>query len=92
MHSNDRPNIRLVVRSLTFAAKSFQDLAFLILDKFEAGNPPPEKFLIFFDDQKEAERACKYLRARFPLTLQDRIPWFHSIITDKTRQDDVEAM
>ena len=69
LRSNDRPEIRLVVRSLTFTAKSFQDLCFLVPDNFEDGDPPPDKFLIFFDDRKEAERACKYLRARFPPSL-----------------------
>ena len=92
MRSNDCPEIRLVVRTLAFTVKSFQDLNFLIPDKFEEGDPPPDKFLIFFDDCKEAERACKYLRARFPPSLRDKIRWFHSVITDKTRQDDVEAM
>jgi superfamily II DNA helicase RecQ len=92
MRSNDRPEIRLVVRSLTYTAKSFQDLNFLIPDNFEEGDPPPDKFLIFFDDRKEAERACKYLRAQFPPSLRDKIRWFHSVMTDKTRQDDVEAM
>ena len=41
MRSNDRPEICLVVRSLAFAAKSFQDLNFLIPDKFKEGDPPP---------------------------------------------------
>ena len=92
MRSNDRPEIRLVVRSLTFTAKSFQDLGFLIPDNFKEGDPPLEKFLIFFDDRKEAERACKSLRARMPPSLREKIRWFHSVITDKTREDDVEAM
>ena len=92
MHLNDRPEICLIVWTLTFTAKSFQDLNFLIPDNFEEGDPPPDKFLIFFDDHKEAERACKYLRAQFPQSLWDKIRWFHSVITDKTRQDDVEAM
>ncbi len=92
MYSNDRPEIQLIVRSLTFTAKSFQDLGFLIPDGFKEGDPPPPKFLIFFDNQKEAARACKYLRSRIPLSLCHKIRWFHSVITDKTREEDVEAI
>lgn len=55
MQSNDRPEIQLVVQSLTFTVKSFQDLAFLIPDGFKEGDQPPPKFLIFFDNWKEAE-------------------------------------
>jgi hypothetical protein len=47
-----------MARSLVFPAKSFRDLAFLIPDNFKEGDPPPPKFLIFFDNTKEAERAA----------------------------------
>lgn len=41
MCSNDRPEISLAVRVLAFPASSFQDLAFLIPEAFQEGDPPP---------------------------------------------------
>jgi ATP-dependent DNA helicase RecQ len=70
--SNDWPEIGLMACSLVFPANSFQDLAFIISDNFKEGDPPP-KFLIFFDNTKEAERVAKYLQCHLPLSRKCQI-------------------
>ena len=92
LRSNDRPEISLMARGLVYPAKSFQDLAFLIPDSFKEGDPPPPKFLIFFDNTKEAERAARYLRRRLPQSLHENIKYFHSTMTPHYREDELDAM
>ncbi|KAF8838497.1 hypothetical protein BDN67DRAFT_991270 [Paxillus ammoniavirescens] len=48
--SSDQPNIEIGIRKIKYVMSSFADLAFLIPDGIKVGNPPPPKFLIFFDD------------------------------------------
>jgi superfamily II DNA helicase RecQ len=90
--SNDRPNIHLVVREMKYAASSFADLAFLIPDNIKDGGEPPEKFLVFFDNTKEAEAATKYLRTRLPPNLRDKVKWFHSTMTSWYREEEFQAL
>lgn len=92
IRSNDRPEICLMARGLVYPAKGFQDLAFLIPDNFKDGDPPPPKFLIFFDNTKEAERATKYLQRRLPQSLNEKIKYFHSTMTPHYREDELEAL
>ena len=92
IQSNDQPEIGLMARSLVFPAKSFRDLAFLIPDDFKEGDPPPPKFLIFFDNTKEAERAARYLRRCLPLSLQENIKYFHSTMTSHYRENELDAL
>ena len=92
IYSNDRPEIRLMVRGLVCAASSFQDLAFLIPKNYREGDAPILPFLIFFDNTKESERACKYLRTLLPQSLWLKIRWFHSTMTQYFREDKAEAM
>ncbi|KAF8983860.1 P-loop containing nucleoside triphosphate hydrolase protein [Cyathus striatus] len=47
----------------------FKDLAFLIPDELDV---PPPKFVIYFDDTKETQEACKYLRAQLPELLKNK--------------------
>ena len=53
VRSNDRPNVYLTVERLRHAAKSFQDLNFLIPKDWKDGDPHPPKFILFFDNIKE---------------------------------------
>jgi superfamily II DNA helicase RecQ len=55
IRSNDHPEIYLIIQGLKFPANSFKDLAFLIPENIQEGDLLPEKFLIFFDNTKEAE-------------------------------------
>jgi superfamily II DNA helicase RecQ len=92
LYSNDRPEIRLMVRGLVCPANSFKDLAFLIPEGFQETDDAPPPFLVFFDNTKESERACKYLRSRLPRSLWDKVRWFHSTMTQQYREEQVEAM
>ncbi|KAF5381314.1 hypothetical protein D9615_008286 [Tricholomella constricta] len=51
LRSNDRPEIRLMVRALSFPASSFRDLDFLIPKGFKDGDPPVPKFLVYREDE-----------------------------------------
>ncbi|EMD34258.1 hypothetical protein CERSUDRAFT_55318 [Gelatoporia subvermispora B] len=90
--SNDRPDIAIGVRRMRHAADSYHDLDFLIPDNFKDGDPPPPKFLIFFNNIREAESAAQHLRSRLPEHLRQKVKWFHSIMSDKYRNDEFEAL
>ncbi|KZT63806.1 hypothetical protein DAEQUDRAFT_770277 [Daedalea quercina L-15889] len=95
LRSNDHPDVHLAVRKMQYAAASFKDLDWLIPNSFKDfkdGDSPPKKFLIFFDSTKEAEKATKYLQARLPEPLQDKIKWFHSIMSPEYRSEEYEAL
>jgi superfamily II DNA helicase RecQ len=92
IYSNDRPEIRMMVRGIVCPVNSFKDLAFLIPEGLHEGDDAPPPFLVFFDNTKEAERACKYLRTRLPRSLWGKIRWFHSTMTQHYREEQVEAM
>lgn len=76
--SNDQPNIHLVVREMKYPISSFKDLAFLIRENWKPGDPPPPKFLIFFDSIADSIEAAKFLRGRLPLEYRHTIKWFNS--------------
>jgi superfamily II DNA/RNA helicase len=92
IRSNDRPDIRLMVWGLVFPALSFKDLEFLIPKGYKDGDPPIPEFLIFFDNTKEAERACRYLRTLLPLSLRNKIKYFHSTMTQAYRDEELAEM
>lgn len=92
LRSNDRPDIHLMVRGLTFPANSFKDLAFLVSNGHQDGASPVAKFLIFFDNTKETEAACRYLRSLLPPSHRDQIKYFHSTMTQTYRECEVEVM
>ena len=83
-----------MVRGLTFPANSFKDLAFLIPNGYQNGDSPASvaKFLVFFDNTKETEAACHYLRLRLTPSDQNRIKYFHSTMTQGYRECELEAM
>jgi superfamily II DNA helicase RecQ len=90
--SNDQPNIHLIVQEIKYSVSSYTDLAFLIPDNFKDGDTPPEKFLVFFDNTKEAEAAVKYLRTRLPPSLREKVKWFHSTMTSLYWEEEFEAL
>ena len=89
---NDQPEIALVIQGLTFPANSFRDLAFIIPEGFHEGNPPPEKFLIFFNRKKEGEDASLYLQLCLPKSLRTKIKWFHSVNMPEYWEEEVELL
>ncbi|KIJ14137.1 hypothetical protein PAXINDRAFT_79849, partial [Paxillus involutus ATCC 200175] len=60
--SSDRPNIKIGVKKIKYALNSFADLAFLIPAGFKLGNPPPPKFLIFFNNIADSISAACFIR------------------------------
>lgn len=92
IYSNDRPEIRMMVQGIACPVNSFKDLAFLIPEGLHEGDGKPPAFLVFFDNTKEAEKACKYLWTRLPRSLWDKIRWFHSTMSQQYREEQVEAM
>jgi superfamily II DNA/RNA helicase len=90
--SNDRPNIHLVVRELKYAANSFLNLAFLIPLSWKAGDPPPPKFLIFFDSIAESILAVEFLRSRLPLKFRDKIKWFNAKMSSQYCENESDKL
>ena len=80
--SVNRPNISLVVRPFVNRRNSFLDLKFLLRD-WKLGDPPPPKFLVFFDSIPESVQAGNFLRCLLPLDFRDRIKWFNSEMSDR---------
>jgi ATP-dependent DNA helicase RecQ len=94
LRSNERSDIALMVRSLVHSASTFEDLAFLVpnLKDWKEGDPLPPKFVIFFDDTKQAERATHYLRSLLPENLALKIRYFHATMTQSFRKDKTEDL
>ena len=68
---------------------SHADLAFLIPDNWKDGDPPLKKFLIFFDDIKQAINPATYLRGRLPKHLKHKIKWFNADMTPTYKESEV---
>ncbi|KIK25589.1 hypothetical protein PISMIDRAFT_96545 [Pisolithus microcarpus 441] len=76
--SSDRPNIAICVKKIKYALNSFTDLTFLIPTGFKVGDPPPPKFLIFFDDIAASINAACILCHHLPRKLKEKIRWFNA--------------
>lgn len=87
--SNDRPNIAMIVRRMEHPQSSYEDLAFLVPKDWKDGDPPPKKFMVFFNSKKEAEGAAKFLQSRVSVDLRTKIPWFHAGMTRFFRTEEV---
>ncbi|EGO02085.1 hypothetical protein SERLA73DRAFT_151081 [Serpula lacrymans var. lacrymans S7.3] len=74
----DRPHISISVCKIEHSLTSYVDLAFVVSDGWKMGDPPPEKFLIFFDNIQDSINAAKYLHNQLPPELQHKIVWFNS--------------
>ncbi|KAJ7677684.1 P-loop containing nucleoside triphosphate hydrolase protein [Mycena polygramma] len=90
--SNDRPNINLVVREMKYSMSSFKDLAFLIPEGWQPGDPLPPKFLIFFDSIADSVEAAKFLRTRLPLAYRHKIKWFNSEMSPEFKAGESDAL
>ncbi|KAF4563156.1 hypothetical protein EYR40_007131 [Pleurotus pulmonarius] len=86
--SNDRPEVSLLVQPLVYPANGYKDLEFLL-----KGEPycdtPPDKFIVFFDNTKEAEAARDALRKRLSSENQMRVKHFHSTMTQEYREEEL---
>lgn len=69
----DWPNIFLVVKHMKYLANSYKDLGFITQKDLKPGDPMPQKFLIFFNSEAEAQVGAEYLRAFLSSELGDKI-------------------
>ncbi|KAI5992437.1 P-loop containing nucleoside triphosphate hydrolase protein [Pisolithus albus] len=90
--SSDRPNIGIAVRKIKYALNSFADLTFLIPAGFKVGDPPPPKFLIFFDDIADSINAACVLRCRLPCELKEKIRWFNADMSTQYKETELEKL
>ncbi|KAI5997895.1 P-loop containing nucleoside triphosphate hydrolase protein [Pisolithus albus] len=90
--SSDRPNIKIGVIKIKYALNSFADLTFLILPGFRADDPPPPKFLIFFDDIPDSINAACVLRRRLPSELREKIRWFNADMSETYKEEELEKL
>ncbi|KIK77048.1 hypothetical protein PAXRUDRAFT_779201 [Paxillus rubicundulus Ve08.2h10] len=78
IRSNDHPNINLIVEEMKFPRNSMYDLTH-VMDLW--GGSQPEKFMLFTNSCGSAESACKHLHTDLSPHFQDKIIWFHSVMT-----------
>jgi len=90
--SSDRPNIKIGVRKIKYALGSFPDLMFLIPAGFKVGDPPPPKFLVFFDNIPDSIEAAAVLRQRLPPELRDKIKWFNADMSSTFKEEELENL
>ncbi|KIK79488.1 hypothetical protein PAXRUDRAFT_161200, partial [Paxillus rubicundulus Ve08.2h10] len=76
--SSDQPNIKIEVRKIRYALSSYADLVFLIPAGFKVSDPPPQKFLIFFNNIPESINAACSLHRCLPSELRVKIKWFNA--------------
>ena len=88
--SNDRHNVTFCVRKMRHPLNSYEDLAFLIPKSWKLGDAPPKKFMVFFNNKREAESACLFLRSRLPHALRHKLKWFHAGMTTFYRTEEME--
>jgi hypothetical protein len=56
---------------------------------WKVGNPPPPKFLIFFDSIPDAINATKYLCKYLPADIQEKIKWFNADMTKEYKDTEL---
>ncbi|KIL56854.1 hypothetical protein M378DRAFT_436127 [Amanita muscaria Koide BX008] len=87
--STDRSNIAIIVRPIVNPIYSYRELSFVLGD-WEPGNPPPPKFIVFFDNIKYSVDAGHYLRGLLPKDEQSCINWFNSDMSDEFKRSEAE--
>jgi len=90
--SSDRPNIKIGVRKIKYALRSYADLAFLVPLGWKVGDPPLPKFLIFFDNIQDAINAAQYLCSRLPPEARDLIKWFNADMSTNFKDKELERL
>ena len=90
--SSDCPNIKIGVRKIKYALKSYADLAFLVPLGWKVGDPPLPKFLIFFNDIQDAISAAHYLRSRLPPEARDMVKWFNADMSMNFKDEELERI
>lgn len=90
--SNDRPNVALMARKITYPLDSFWDLSFLVPQGWTPAKEKPLTFLVFFDSINDLHKAVEFLRGRLPEEYRDWILPFHSQMTEAHRLEAIALM
>lgn len=91
--SCDRPDIHLVACPIQYRINTYQDLAFLAPQDYCDGiTPPPEPFLVFFDNTRVAEQALLALRGNMAPELRKNVVYFHAGMTQAYREEKYKAL
>lgn len=90
--SNDRPNVAIAVRRMTYPIKTFWDLSFLVPEGWTPEKEKPMLFLVMFDNINTLHLALDFLRGRLPLEHRQRILPFHSEMSEEHRQITISLM
>ncbi|KAI5999683.1 P-loop containing nucleoside triphosphate hydrolase protein [Pisolithus albus] len=78
--------------SRTVIIRRFADLTFLIPAGFKVGDPPPPKFLIFFNDIPDSINAACVLRRHLPHELKEKIWWFNADMSTQYKEAELENL
>ncbi|KAF8981379.1 P-loop containing nucleoside triphosphate hydrolase protein [Cyathus striatus] len=81
-------NIFLGIQKILSPLLKFEDLKF-ILNNWKVGDPPPPKFLVFFDDINESIAAREYLCSQIPPAYHEKIIWFNADMSDDFKEDEL---
>ncbi|KAI6097930.1 hypothetical protein EDD16DRAFT_1498994 [Pisolithus croceorrhizus] len=87
--SSNWPNIKIGVRKIKYTLDSFADLTFLILPGFKVDDPPPPKFLIFFNDIPDLINAACILCHFLPSKLREKIHWFNADMSTMYKEEEL---
>lgn len=89
--SNGRPNIHYQVTEMQYSMESMRDLDRIL--KINCDDTEKcIKFMLFTNQQKEAERVAEKFRADLPKELKDKIVWFHSGMSQQFKDDAMEKL
>ncbi|KAL4065980.1 hypothetical protein J3A83DRAFT_4098792 [Scleroderma citrinum] len=90
-HSSNCPNIKIGVKKIKHALDSYVDLAFLIPSDWKEGDSPPKKFLIFFDNIKQATQVANFHSCLLK-HLRHKIKWFNADMTSNYKQSEMKNL
>jgi superfamily II DNA/RNA helicase len=88
--SNNCPDIALRVQEMKHPPSSYEDLGFLIPHNWQTEMDGPPKFLVFFDDIKEAEAATKFFHQWLLRDHHSEVMWFHSTMSQHYHEEKVQ--
>ncbi|KAI6111623.1 hypothetical protein EDD16DRAFT_1447179, partial [Pisolithus croceorrhizus] len=77
---------------IKYALSSFANLTFLIPAGFKVGDPPPPKFLIFFDDILASINVACILCHCLPHELKEKIWWFNADMSMQYKETELQKL
>lgn len=83
--SNDRPNVTIIVRRMTYPIRSFWDLTFLFPEGWTPEKEKPLLFIVMFESIKTLHQALEFLRSRLQVEHREMVLPFHSEMSEEHR-------